>query len=195
MGLKRKIRIPTPSPRVWLGISLIAVSIAGMAYSISLERSGTEMILATQFIPAGTIVTESDVTVVRVKTNGEVVLDKPPMAVGHRASVDIAAGDAITSHSLDGTVSARRIVAVPLETPPLSVLKPGDRLQLWFTSSQLASVPLLVARDAILVSALSSGFGAGDRIEVSISARDEIHLVTALGESGTLVAVKGDFTP
>lgn len=186
-----RLTFRNPGPRVWLGLALIGVSIAGVVLTVATAREGVTIILANAYIPAGSIITESDVTTARlVAPNGDVG-DSPRAVVGLRAAEDIAMGDVISRHHLDGSLSTRRILSVPLDFPPAKLIAPGDRVQIWFSPSNASSPPVLVARDAILIAVRASGFGDGDVIEISTVARDEIPLIEAMGSDGTLVAVKG----
>lgn len=184
--------IRKPSPRTWLGASLVAVSIAGTVAVIGAERQGTMIVLASHFIPAGTVVTESDVAFARIVDGGQGIVREATDVIGRRTATDIGPGEIVASRLIDSSLDGRRLVTVPVTTTPSRELVSGSRVQLWTVSGTHSLPPQLVAVDAVIVAVRDSGFGQGGLLDVSIGARDEMRVISALGSDDTVVAVMGD---
>lgn len=184
--------IRKPSPRVWLGATLIAVSIAGTVTVITSERQGTIIVLASHFIPAGTVITESDISRARVADGGQGIVIEAGDVVGQRTATDIGPGEIVAPRLIDSSLDSRRLVTVPVETSPSREMVAGSRIQLWSVSGADSAPPRLVAVDAVVVAVRDSGFGQGSLLDVSIVARDEMRVISAVGSDGAVVAVMGD---
>lgn len=191
-----KFRFPRPTfrpptPRVWLGLALIATSIGGTVAVIAENSGGTGMVLATRFIPAGSSLGPDDVVEASIIAPVDLVAMSREGVIGQRVAVDVAAGDLITRHSLDSTSAPRRVIAVPLGISPAGSLGPGARIELWFIASTDVAPPRLIAHDALVVQNRSGSFGEGEIVDVSIDARDEDALLAAMGADGLIVATEG----
>lgn len=178
-------------PRVWIGVVLIAVSIAGTVTVISLERQGAVVVLAQRFLPAGTVIEADDVVEARLANPPLGFEPRNPDVIGKRLSQDVGTGEILSDRVFDSTASPRRLVTIPLDVQPSRALKAGTRVQLWTVSPQESSPPVMVAVDAVVVAVRDGGFGQTGLMDVSITAREEIAVVSALGSEATLVAVMG----
>lgn len=184
-------RLKAPPPRALLGLSLVAISIAGTAWVIADNSTGTGIILATRFIAAGDVIAVEDVSTASIVGTALVTPVDASAVVGHRAAIDIVEGAMISPHHLDSTIALRRVLAIPIGVTPANTLSAGSRAQLWFIPSDSTTPPRIAARDVIVISTRRGSFGEGDIIDVSISASDEDSLMTALGSDGTLVVSEG----
>ena len=186
-------RIPKrmPSPRIWLGIALIGVSICGTVWVVSENSTGTGMVLAARFIPAGTVISGDDLAQVRVQAEIDVSPIELSEVIGRRTAVDLAAGDLVSQHTLDSTASSRRAIAVPLDVAPASTIAAGSRIELWFVDAENSRPPRLAAHDVVVIAVRRGGFGDGDLVDVSIDVRDEGSLLAALGANGQVIATQG----
>lgn len=184
-------RFRKPTPRTWLGLALVGVSIGGTVAVVADNAEGTGMVLATRFIPAGSTVESEDVVAVRVSAPVEVSELLVDDIVGRRLAVDVYVGDIVTEHALDSTIAPRRIIAVPLGVTSARSLSAGSRVELWFVATLGSEPPRMVAHDAILISSLEGSFGAGDLLEVSIDSRDEDAVLAAIGADGLILATEG----
>ena len=187
-----RIRLRAPSPRIWLGLALVAVSIAGTVWVISDRTQGTGIVLAKRFIPAGTTVTTGDV--IEGRADADVVIPALTVeeVIGQRTAHDLADGDVLSRHDIDSTVSSRTVVAVPLGISPAESITSGIRIQLWFVPRDAMSPPRVIAHDVVVISARRGSFGEGDVLDVSISSRDQDALLIALAAEGAVVATTGD---
>lgn len=186
-----KPALRSPTPRTWLGVAVILVSIVGTAWVISDNSQGTGIILASRFIPAGTEITRDDVVEARIVGEGFVAATNIDDLIGKRVAHDLASGDLVTLHALDSTASERRVIAVPLGIAPSTTISSGMRIQLWSVAPNGSAPPMQVASDVVVVATRRGSFGDGDLLDVSIASRDETHLLAALGSEGLIVAIVG----
>lgn len=186
-----RLRVRRPTPRVWLGLALIAISIGGTTVVIARNSAGTGIVLATQFIPAGSVVGLDDVAIARI--SADVVISEMPVeaVVGQRVATNVAAGDIITTHTLDSTMAQRRILAVPLGITSAQSAVSGSRVELWFIPTSGEAPPRQIAHDAVLIDSRTGSFGEGDIVDVSIDSRDEDRVLAALGMDGLIVTTEG----
>lgn len=184
----------TPTPRAWLGIGLIAVSVTATAVVIADSREGTGIVLASAFIPAGALISADDVVTARLSSDIEHAGLTIDDVVGHRSAVDISPGDLVGSHMLDSTSSARRVVSIPLGITPATSLTSGSRVELWFLENTV-SPAALVAPDALVVATRHASFGDGDVVDLSIASRDQNRVLGSLGADGTFVFTFGPRQP
>lgn len=189
-----RVRFRSPSPRVWLGIALVSVSVAGTVWVISDRTQGTGIVLATRFIPAGSPISAEDVSTGRATASTGIQALVPSDVVGHRAAVDLAEGDIVSPHDLDSTVTRRTVVAVPLGISPAATIASGVRVQLWFVPTDATAPPTIVSNDVLVIAARRGTFGEGDVLDVSVNSRDEDSLLTALGAEGVVVVTAGGDT-
>jgi len=180
-----------PSPRIWLGLALIGVSVFGTVWVVSENSTGTGMVLAARFIPAGTVISSDDLTEARVQADIDFASVALPELVGQRTAVDLAAGDLVSQHTLDSTSSQRRTIAVPLDIAPATTIASGSRIELWFVDAENSRPPRLAAHDVVVIAVRRGGFGEGELVDVSIDVRDEGSLLAALGANGQIIATKG----
>lgn len=184
-------RLTAPPPRVLLGLTLIAISIAGTAWVIADNSTGTGIVLANQFIAAGDVIEADHVTTASVIGSTSVTPMDASVVVGRRAAVDIVEGSMISQHQLDTTISPRRVLAVPVGVTPATTVIAGSRAQLWFIPADSTTPPRIAATDVIVIAARRGSFGEGDILDISISTSEEDSLMTALGSDGTLVVSEG----
>lgn len=181
----------SPTPRTWLGVAVILVSVIGTMWVISDNSQGTGIVLASRFIPAGTEITRDDVVEARIVGEGLVAETTVDELIGKRVALDLAAGDLVAQHTLDSTSVERRVIAVPLGIAPSTTITSGMRIQLWSVAPNGSAPPMQVATDVVVVATRRGSFGDGDLLDVSIASRDETHLLAALGSDGLIVAIVG----
>lgn len=186
-----RLTVRSPSPRTWLGLALIAVSIAGTTWVVSDNADGTGIVLATRFLPAGTVLTSDDVARATLLSGIHTEGLEPSFVVGKRITTDVAPGDAIAGHQLDTTSLPRTVVAVPLGISPATTIGAGSRIELWLVPTDALQPPRLAAQDAIVVATRQGSFGEGDLVDVSISRRDEDAVLSAMGSGGIIIATNG----
>lgn len=183
-----RFHIRKPSPRALVGISLIAVSIAGTTWVVSTSSSGTVIVLATHPLAAGQTIAVDDIVTARVHADIAVAGSDPNTIVGRRTAVTVAEGEQIVAHDLDFSNDDRATIAIPLGIEPAHSITAGSRIQLWFLATDDVEPPLLVATDAIVEGIRAASFGGGSTVDVSVNARESNAVLMALGGKGMVVA-------
>lgn len=124
-------------PRLWLGLALVAVSVAGAnAYTHRLGQR-TVALVAEHAIAAGTELGEADVRAIAVAVPaGTGVATVASDIIGLAVTHDLAAGDIIMSSAVTDYRDARtRTVSVPVRAGHLPALQHGSQVELWMTPS------------------------------------------------------------
>ena len=141
--------------RLWLGVSLIVVS---MIIGARILSSGQDSVLVwqtTRDLQAGAV--PGDLVAVEIGrdvTQDAYALASEPVAGTLRWPLTAGQLLPVSSLTLD-TDTDMRIVAVPVDSRHLPQLQPGDRVDVWTTDTQESTPPRLVLTD-VLVSDISS---------------------------------------
>jgi hypothetical protein len=144
----RPRRIATPSwfdLRLVLGIVLVLVSVLIGAKIVSSATRTYERVAARHELEAGSILTASDVRLVRVQLPDHgtgVYLSALEDVVGKQLSRGVSEGELIPAAAL-GTLIAQTTITVPLETAAAPELRKGERIELWVSTSACRSLVLL----------------------------------------------------
>ena len=186
-----KITIPAPRPRTWLGVGLIGISIVGTVIVVADSKTGTGIVLAATFIPAGHEITADDIVSARLMTAGTSSSLSERDVIGRRVVSDLAPGDLLTQRSLDGTFESRKVVSVPVGITPAVAAIVGARVELWFVAKQ-QQPPELIAHDATVIASRRGSFGDGDMVDLSIDSRDVDKVIGSLGADGLFTMTVGN---
>ena len=175
-----------PTQRAILGLALIGVSVAGTATTIAINNDGTTAVMATRVITAGSMIAQDDVREVRVSSMSTLSEVSLADVVGRRASVDLMMNSTIVMEHLEPSSLATSIISIPLSIAPAKSIIGGRRIELWAMSSDGVEPVRLVARNAVVVSSRSSGFGGEVMMDVSLTFR-EVHSVLAAISANTRI--------
>lgn len=154
---------------------LVAVAVgAGVHASSAAPPSTVPVLTAAADLPAGTVLTESDLTV-SAFAPGSAPSATVPEAVGRTLAAPLSAGEPVTAVRLLGpelAASDPARVALPVRLPDAAMarlLAPGDRIDLLATDPQGSGTHVV----------------AGDAVVLAVPPTE----ATATGESGALVLV------
>lgn len=175
-----------PTQRAILGLALIGVSVAGTAATVAINNEGTTAVMATRVITAGSMISKDDVREVRVSSMPMLSEISLADVVGRRASVDLAINSTIVMEHLEPASLTTSVVSIPLSIAPAESITAGRRIELWAMSSDGVEPVRLVARNAVVVSSRSSGFGGEVMMDVSLTFR-EVHSVLAAISANTRI--------
>lgn len=177
-----------PTQRAFLGFALIGVSVAGTAATIALNSDGTTAVMTNRVITAGSLISEADVHEVRVSSTEALSEVNAADVVGRRASVDLAINTTVVIDHLEPASLTTSVVSVPLSIAPAESIIPGRHIELWAMSSDGVEPVRLVARNAVVVSSRSSGFGGEVMMDVSLPFREVHSVLAAIGANTRIVA-------
>lgn len=185
--LRRAVR----RSRTVVGLVLIAVSIVGVFVVVRVSAPGDVIIVASKFLPAGSVITASDIMPSRISNRSSDAVVAEGDVIGRRIGVDLGDGDIVTGRVLEPTTLSRVEVAVPLGVEPPSTINDGTEVDVWAIDSEGVSPPIAVARNAPVVSLVASGFGGDTIMTVLVSAIEVDAVLASLGSSRVLVATSG----
>ncbi len=177
-----------PTQRAFLGFALIGVSVAGTAATIAINSDGTTAVMTNRVITAGSLISEADVHEVRVSSTEALSEVNAADVVGRRASVDLAINSTVVIDHLEPASLTTSVVSVPLSIAPAESITPGRHIELWAMSSDGVEPVRLVARNAVVVSSRSSGFGGEVMMDVSLTFREVHSVLAAIGANTRIVA-------
>ncbi len=178
--------------RTVVGFGLIIVSIVGVFFVVRASAPGNVVIRATEFLPAGTVITSDMVSDGRVNWTPTGASTARSTVVGRVVGTDIAEGDIVTTRALEERETDRVEVSVPLGVTPPSSMKRGSAITLWSIDKDGVAPPVSVGRNVTVVSVTESGFGGDTVATVRVPALDIDRVLAVLGTSHLLVATSGD---
>lgn len=123
--------------RLWLGLSFILISIGLTHNVLSSATARSQAVVVTNEIPAGSVISQSDLEIVEVvlPTQVKAVTDYA-QAVGSTATRDLFIGDVLTNSSISSKTNSNvRLVSVPIRAGHLPKLDSGQLVDIWMTPS------------------------------------------------------------
>ena len=174
--------------RTVVGLLLIASSIVGVFVVVRASAPGDAIIVATKFLPAGSVLTATDITVSRVSRRSGDAVQTEKDVIGKAIGVDLGEGDIVTSRVMEPTTESRIEIAVPLGVEPPAGVDEGSQVDLWAVDSEGVLPPITVARNAPAISFVESGFGGDTIMTLLVSSTEVDSVLGALGTSRILVA-------
>lgn len=188
------------SPRLGVGVLLIASSVALGTWAVERAEHGQPVLAARHDLAPGDVVAADDVTEVEMRWSGnhELYVIGSDVAVGAVVVSFVGSGELIPASALGepGDVSGRPMtVAVPFGTQ----LKVGALVDVWAIPattgvSQVAAPPVLLAEGVIVLGleADSGVFasGSGQVARVLIPEETVAQVLTAQSGSGTVTVVE-----
>ena len=188
-NLRRRLALRS---RTVLGLALIAASIIGVFAVISLSGTGTTVILAREFIPAGTTISADALLTVPIDAAAPVDHLTTAEATGQVAGVDLAPGDVVSHHALEPTSVERIAVALPLGVSPATGIGAGSVVSVWSVDEDGIVPPDTIARNVGVVGIADAGFGADTVATVLVDSIDIERVLGALGSKRLIVLTTGE---
>lgn len=186
------IRRRLATSRTITGAVLVAVSIVGVVGIVRLSTPGERVIMATDFLPAGTVITDDLIEDARV--SGNISSPDWPLAdvIGRVVGFDIGKGEVITARLLEPTQSSRVQISVPLGVNPPTSLVSGTSVDLWSVDTEDEMPPAAVAQHAMVVAMTDSGFGGDAVITVLVDSLEVDRVLAVLGTRHVVVATSSE---
>jgi hypothetical protein len=173
-----------------LGIALIAASVIGTVTVIRINNVGSPVVLAREFIAAGTIITDDMLIDARmVGLNREAPLRTD--VVGRVLGIDVGPGEMVAARSLDETDATGTIVAIPLGVTPARAFTAGQPITLWEVDGDGLVPPVAIANRATLIEVTDGSMGAETRATVLLDGKDVDRVLGAIGSTDLIVATSG----
>jgi SAF domain len=178
-------RIATPSwldLRLVLGVLLVLASVLVGAEVVSNAGRTYPVVAVTHDLAAGTVLTDDDVTLRQVQLPGHgkgIYLTAKEKAIGKRLQRPVSRDELLPAGAVTG-VGAQVKLTVPLAAGNAPTLHAGQRIEVWLSTSNCASVVLLAdvtvqSVHADAGSSLSDGNGGQDVVvDVEPAAADRV---------------------
>lgn len=186
------IRRRLATSRTITGAVLVAVSIVGVVGIVRLSTPGERVIMAADFLPAGTVITDD--LIEDAKVSGNISSSDWPLAdvIGRVVGFDIGKGEVITARLLEPTQSSRVQISVPLGVSPPTSLVNGSSVDLWSVDTEDEMPPVAVAQHAMVVAMTDSGFGGDAVITVLVDSLEVDRVLAVLGTRHVVVATSSE---
>ncbi|CAB4337412.1 MAG: hypothetical protein F2839_03560 [Actinobacteria bacterium] len=145
--------------RLWVGLSLICISVIAANIYMAAAAQRTIAYVATHEIASGTIIRSSDVQPASVSLPvGVAPVAQLSDVVGRTLSQDAFAGEIIFLNSLESrSQTFTRIMSVPIRAGHLPEVRHGAGVEIWMTPSldgaEVPGPPVLIVERAIIVDA------------------------------------------
>jgi hypothetical protein len=186
------IRRITMSSRSIIGLVLIVSSIVGVVLVVRLASPGDRIILASGFIPAGTVITTESIREGRATDVPAGLLLKAEDILGRVVGVDVGEGEFISARMLEVAAQSSSQVSVPLGIEPPTTVARGTTVELWSVDAEGIQPPVSIARHAIVMSLSESGFGGDTVLTVRISPAEVALVLATIGSNQVVMATASD---
>ncbi len=190
MSLIHRLRAIRLRSSALIGALLIVASIVGVNLVIRANNVGDPVLLAAEFLPAGTTVTDELIVDARLVGRTAESLDRADV-IGRVLATDVGAGELITGREFDETLESDTIVAIPLGVAPADSIAVGSTVSLWDVDSDGIRPPVTIAGRATLLDVAEGSLGSEARVTVLLSALDVDRVLGALGSTSLIVATSG----
>lgn len=186
------IRRITMSSRSIIGLVLIVSGIVGVVLVVRLASPGDRIILASGFIPAGTVITTESIREGRATDVPKGLLLKAEDILGRVVGVDVGDGEFISARMLEVAAQSSAQVSVPLGIAPPTSVERGTTVELWSVDAEGIQPPVSIARNAIVMSLSESGFGGDTVLTVRISPAEVALVLATIGSNQVVMATASD---
>ena len=186
------VRRITMSSRSIIGLVLIVSSIVGVVLVLRLAAPGDRIILASGFLPAGTVITTESIREGRATDVPAGLLLKAEDILGRVVGVDVGDGEFISARMLEVAAQSSAQVSVPLGIAPPTSVERGTTVELWSVDAEGIQPPVSIARHAIVMSLSESGFGGDTVLTVRISPAEVALVLATIGSNQVVMATASD---
>jgi hypothetical protein len=180
------------SSRSIIGLVLIVSSIVGVVLVLRLAAPGDRIILASGFLPAGTVITTESIREGRATDVPAGLLLKAEDILGRVVGVDVGDGEFISARMLEVAAQSSAQVSVPLGIAPPTSVERGTTVELWSVDAEGIQPPVSIARHAIVMSLSESGFGGDTVLTVRISPAEVALVLATIGSNQVVMATASD---
>jgi hypothetical protein len=196
------VTVASPQPRrlrtpKWLdvrlaaGLALLLGAVLLGAKVVSAADATTPMWAAAHDLAPGSVLTDGDLTAVRVRLSegAGLYLEEKTRPVGRTLSRPVSAGELLPQRALTATVPGTT-VTVPLSAANAPKITRGERVELWVTTRTCSAVPIL---DDVTVQEVQAGTGgafatgATQGVVVRVPPDQAQRLVGALALDGAVI--------
>lgn len=178
--------------RMLVGVLLILVSIVGVFGVIQSQTRGVKVLLAADFLPAGTIIAEADLVEARILDPQSQPVLAASEAIGQKLGFDVGFGELLTQRMFEPSLVQRVSVAVPLGFPPAENIAPGSTVSVWVVDEENDNPPASVANGATVTELTDSGFGADILATLLVNFTEVDRLLAATGSRRHIVITAGE---
>lgn len=178
--------------RVMVGVLLIGISIAGVFGVIQSQTRGVRVLLAADFLPAGSVISEADLAEARILDPNPTYLLETSEVIGQTLGTDVGPGELITQRMFEPTLVQRVSVAVPLGYPPAQNIESGSNVSVWVVDKENNSPPVAVSNEATVTELSDSGFGADILATLLVNFTDVDRLLAATSSRRHIVITTGE---
>lgn len=142
-----------PDIRLWVGIALMLLSVVGITKAIAHADSRIPLVALAQDVPAGKVLTPSDLQVVKVSVpNPELYFTDLDLALGFKVSRAMNTGELLALSQNKITNPNSRIVSIPIRAGHLPNVIAGDLVDIWYTpATDAISLPTYFDGEAKLL--------------------------------------------
>lgn len=186
------IRRISVSSRALVGIIVIAASAVGVVFLVGSATPGDKIILASGFIPAGTVISADSIREGRATNVRRDLILSANDVVGRVVGVDVGEGEFITERMLEVMVESRIEMSVPLGVTPPSGVTRGTSVELWSVDSEGIAPPISIAGHATVLSIDNGGFGGDTILTVRVDSTDVERVLAAIGSTRLMLATASD---
>jgi len=186
------VRRITVTSRSLIGLILIVASIVGVVLVVRSSAPGDRIILAAEFLPAGSTITADSIREGRATDVPASLILNADDVVGRVVGVDVGDGEFISARMLEVVPLTNTQVSVPLGvTPPTSVTR-GTAVELWAVDAEGIAPPLAIAHHAIVISLSEGGFGGETVLTVRVGPHEVAQVLATIGSSQLVMATASD---
>jgi len=159
--------------RLWLGVAMVLFSIFSTSQIIATAGARSDALRVLHDVAAGSMLTEADVSAVRVALPSDIsYVQTNSEVIGRYATRNLYANDLLQSNAVSATVPTDfRTVSVPIRAGHLPPITHGSFVDLWVTpSTQGLAVPgpPILAVSRAVVSSVPEGVDANSDTAVSL---------------------------
>lgn len=191
MNLMNRLRSVTIRSTATLGLALILASVVGVLVVIRANNAGEPILLAREFIAAGTVVSDDMIVDARiVGAHPDATVTRADI-VGRTTGIDVGAGELLSHRAIDERVESRTIVAIPLGVIPAELIEPGSTVTLWEVDGDGVNPPVAIADSATLLAVADGSLGSEARATVLLDPAAVDRVLGAVGASALIVATSG----
>ena len=180
--------------RLLLGIVLVLGSVAAGALLMTRANSMRAVLAASHDLAAGTVVTDDDLRMVRIRVSGDTsaYVQERGTVTGKVLLRALGSGDLVPASALGSANTQETTLTVPVEAENAPAVERGQRIAIWVSTKYCQALPVLA--DVTVQDVRRAGNGAlsassPDGLVVRMSPELALRVVTALDLDGATIRV------